>query len=165
LLAAIAAGDRCAFKALYDATSGKMFGIALLLLRSREAAEDALQEAYLRVWRKARLYDPERGPVLPWLAQILRNAAIDRHHRQPVAHESIDEHADTLAAAAVAIAERTDLARCLDTLSDVQRSAVLLTFLHGYTHDELAKARRVPPGTVKSWVRRGAERLKTCLEQ
>ncbi|NVO16521.1 MAG: sigma-70 family RNA polymerase sigma factor [Rhodoplanes sp.] len=165
LLVATAAGDQIAFKALYDATSPKLFGIALLLLKRRDAAEDALQEAYLRIWSKARLYDPERGPPMPWLVQILRNVAIDRYHRDRVTHEDITEHADALAATAATLNERTDLMRCIGTLSKSQLKVVLLGFLHGFTHDEIAASMRVPAGTVKSWARRGAARLKTCLEQ
>ncbi len=165
LMVAVAAGDRRAFKALYDATSAKLFGIALLLLRRRDAAEDAVQEAYLRVWSKARLFDPARGPVLAWMAQILRNVAFTRLQQERGGHEDIDDHADALVAVVSRPGDRTDLARCLGTLSPAQRNAVLSIFLHGFTHDELAAARRVPLGTAKSWVRRGAERLKTCLEQ
>src|SRR5712692_1162677 len=108
LLAATATGDRVAFKALYAATSAKLFGIALLLLRRRDAAEDALQEAYLRVWNKARLYDPTRGAPLPWLVRILRNVAIDRYHQDRLTHEDIDEHVDAVVAVAAPIGERSD---------------------------------------------------------
>lgn len=160
----IAGGDRAAFKALYDATSSRLFAIALLLMRRRDAAEDVLQEVYLRVWSRAGLYDPVKGPPMPWLARITRNAAISRIVQNRVPHEDIDDHAEELVAQVASAAENMDLARCLKHLSADHKRAVISTFLYGYTHEELAAALGVPLGTAKSWTRRGAERLKLCLE-
>ncbi len=168
LLVRIAGGDRIAFKALYDATSARLFAIALLLIRQRSAAEDVLQEVYLRVWSRAGLYDPPKGPPMPWLARITRNAAITRIAqglgRDRGAHDDIEAYADSLVAQVTDAAASSDLARCLARLSREQRRAVISTFLYGYTHEELAVALGVPLGTAKSWARRGAERMKLCLE-
>lgn len=104
----IAGGDRAAFKALYDATSSRLFAIALLLMRRRDAAEDVLQEVYLRVWSRAGLYDPVKGPPMPWLARITRNAAISRIVQNRVPHEDIDDHAEELVAQVASAAENMD---------------------------------------------------------
>ena len=77
LIAATARHDQAAFAELYDATRRKLFGIALTVLHRRDLAEDAVQEAYLRIWRHAARFDPERGTAITWMATIVRNLAID----------------------------------------------------------------------------------------
>lgn len=163
VMAAVAAGDRCAFRQLYDATSARLFGLAMLLLRRRDAAEDVVQEAYLRIWARAGRYDPERGPPLPWMAQFLRHAALDRRRRDGVPHEDIDEHSDRLPAILAAIGDSVDVTRCLAVLPAAQRQVLLLAYLHGYTNDEIAARLCTPVGTVKSWVRRGSARVRVAL--
>jgi RNA polymerase sigma-70 factor (ECF subfamily) len=160
LLEATATGDRAAFRRLYDATSSRLFGIALLMLRRRDAAEDVLQEAYLRVWTRAGRYDRQRGVPMPWLARIVRNTAIDRLNQDRATQEDIADHAGTLAADAVPLLENIDMAAQLDGLSPDQRRAVLLAFFHGFTSPEVAARMGVPVGTAKSWIRRGAQHLK-----
>jgi RNA polymerase sigma-70 factor (ECF subfamily) len=163
LLVATGAGDRRAFKALYDATSRRLFGVALLILRRRDAAEDVLQEAYLRVWTQARQFDPERGPALAWLSRIVRNMAIDRLRRERI-NEDIADHADTLAGPAAPLDARVDLSRGLARLGADQRTILELAFGHGCTHEELVARLGLPLGTAKSRVRRGLQQLRACLE-
>ncbi|QUD89825.1 RNA polymerase sigma factor [Phenylobacterium montanum] len=164
LLVATAAGDRRAFKALYEATNRKMFGVALLILKRREAAEDVLQDAYVRVWTEARRYDPERGPPLPWLSRIVRNLAIDHLRRDRGLTEDIADQAEILAAPALPVAERADLNRGLARLGADHREILTLAFVHGYTHEELADRLGLPLGTAKSRVRRGLQQLQAYFE-
>ncbi|HLY81081.1 MAG TPA: sigma-70 family RNA polymerase sigma factor, partial [Caulobacteraceae bacterium] len=164
LIAAAGADDRRAFKALYDATSRRLFAVALGILKRRELAEDVLQEAYVRVWTQARQFDPERGPALAWLSRIVRNLAIDQIRRERGAHDDIADHADTLCAAAAPLAERADLSRGLARLRDDQRNILRLAFVQGYTHEELVDRLGVPLGTAKSRVRRGLEQLRAYFE-
>lgn len=163
LLAAVAAGDRAAFRQLYDATSPKLMGVALRLLRHRPVAEDALQEAYLRIWSKAGQFAPARGRALPWLAQIVRNTALDQIKRRGTAHDDLADHAEHLADGATPVGTRLDLDGAFAALGPQQRDAVLLSYLHGYTNEELAERIGAPLGTAKTWVRRGAERLRQRL--
>jgi RNA polymerase sigma-70 factor (ECF subfamily) len=165
LLRATAAGDRGAFEALYRATGAKLFGVAMMLLRRRDLAEDVLQESFLNVWRNAGQYDPGRGRAIAWLCRIVRNAAYNRFRTEPGPHEDLDDHAENLVDLVLAAPERTAIGRCLATLPPTYRRAVLLTYLYGYTNEELAQATGVPLGTVKSRVRRGAERLRRCLSE
>ena len=78
LLARVALGDRDAFSALYDATSAKLLGIALRILRDRDAAEDALQDAFVKIWHKADSYSANGLSPMTWLITVARNTAIDR---------------------------------------------------------------------------------------
>lgn len=164
LLAATGAGDRRAFKALYDATSRRLFGIALTILKRRDLAEDVLQEAYVRVWTHARQFDPSRGPALAWLSRIVRNLAIDQIRRDRGAHDDIADHADNLCAPPAPLADRADLSRGLARLRADQRNILRLAFVQGYTHEELVECLGVPLGTAKSRVRRGLEQLRAYFD-
>jgi RNA polymerase sigma-70 factor (ECF subfamily) len=163
LLAAVSAGDRRALKALYDATSVRLFGVAQTIVRRREAAEDVLQEAYVRVWLQARSYDPERGAALPWLSRIVRNLAVDHLRRERSKSEPIDDHADSLAEPDQPVGERLDLSRALARLSAEQRHLLTLAFVDGYTHVELVARLGLPLGTAKSRLRRGLAEMRAQL--
>lgn len=169
LLAAVARRDRAAFRALYSGTSGKLFAVALRILRDRGRAEDALQETYVEVWRQAGNFDPARGSAGAWLAVIARNRAIDllrREGRAPAARDDVD--VDSLAPLGNpgrgSSAELMTLIACLDRLDREPRLMVLLAYLEGRTRDELAARFERPVNTVKTLLRRGLESLRACLD-
>ncbi|MGA0603227.1 RNA polymerase sigma factor [Caulobacter sp. KR2-114] len=164
LLTATAAGDRRAFKALYEATSRRLFGVALFMLKRRDAAEDVLQEAYVRIWTEARRFDPERGAPLAWLSRVVRNLAIDYIRRERGPMDDIADHSERLAEPPAPIADRADLARGLNRLGPEQREILTLAFVQGYTHEELVERLGLPLGTAKSRVRRGLAQLRAFLE-
>ena len=87
LLARIALKDRQAFDILYAQTSGKLFAVAVRIMRNRAEAEDVLQEAFIRVWQRAQSFRPGQAKAMSWLIAITRNLAIDRQRakRAPVA--------------------------------------------------------------------------------
>jgi RNA polymerase sigma-70 factor (ECF subfamily) len=160
LLIRVAAGDRAAFRALYDRTSPRLYAIALRLARRADLAADALQDCYLRIWRKADRFDPQRGKALPWMATVLRNAVLDRIPSE----RPYEDIADVEVAVPPAEPGEARLDFCLASLSEMHRKAVLLVYYDGLTHSEVAEKLAVPLGTAKSWVRRGIEALKACLE-
>jgi RNA polymerase sigma-70 factor, ECF subfamily len=164
LLAATGAGDRRAFRDLYDTTNRRMFAIALTVLQRRDLAEDVLQEAYVRAWIQARRFDPAKGTALGWLARIVRNLAIDELRRDRGAAEDLADHAETLASPPAPLAERTDLVKGMSRLGCEQRHILGLAFVFGYTHEELVERLGVPLGTAKSRIRRGLEQLKGYFE-
>ena len=164
-------GDRKAFADLYARTSSILFGICLRMLRERAEAEEVLQEAYTSVWRRAAGFDPARASALTWLVTLTRNKAIDRlrQHREerlddPAALAELEDDQPTPASAAQASQEYRRLERCLDTLEPRQRRSVREAFFTGATYKELAARMKVPPGTMKSWIRRSLNQLRTCLE-
>ena len=172
LLAAVAAGDARAFERLYHATSAKLFGVCLRLLSDRDEAEDAVQEAYAAIWRKAAQYDAAIASPISWLAMIAHNKAIDRLRSDGAARNSVpiefaSEVSDT-APGAPALAEHAgetrQLDRCLDQLEARRRTLIRTAFFEGATYEELARRTDTPIGTVKSWIRRGLMQLRTCLE-
>jgi len=171
LIGAVAAGDRAAFRAVYERTSAKLYGICLRLLGSEAEAEDVLQEAYVTVWRNARRFDSTKASAITWLAVIARNKAIDRlRRRRPVADglEAAAEVPDEGPLATAVIEQKDDarrLAHCLDELDERARAMIRAAFLDGASYPELAEREGVPLGTMKSWIRRGLTRLKGCLER
>lgn len=163
MLGAVAGGDMVAFRQLYDCAAGRMLAIAMNILRDRDAAEDAVQDAFLRIWRKAGSYEASRGTPLAWMGVIARNAALDGARRKrPVEDlESID-----LIEFAVQPVEPPDarLGRCLGRLPAEQAQAITTMYTFGLSHAELAERLCAPLGTVKSWIRRGTQNLKECME-
>lgn len=155
---AIAAGDRSALKQLYDRFGARLYGIAARILRDQGLAEDALQEAFVKIWRNAGKFDRARGSALAWVVTIVRRAAFDLRPRAPPA-ELVDIASEQ---------PETDmlhpgLARILAALPEMQRKALLLMYVYGLTHEEIAATLAAPLGTVKSWVRRAAAAVKHAV--
>jgi RNA polymerase sigma factor (sigma-70 family) len=171
LLGAVARGDRRSFSALYDRTSAKVYGICLRLLGNEAEAQDVLQDVYVTVWQKADRYDAGRASAITWLAVLARNRAVDRLRRRSAAGEPIEAAAeveDDSPSAFDILGQADDSARlglCLEELEDRARAAIRGAFLEGATYPELAERQGVPLGTMKSWIRRGLQRLRGCLER
>ena len=159
-------GDRRAFKRVYDATAPRLLGQAMALLRVRDAAEDAVQEAYLRIWASAVHYDPARGHALAWMSRIMRNVAIDhlRRARQAQRYMSPEEDAPEIAVDPEPVEDRLDLNAALDELPPAQRDTIRRVVIEGWTHEEVAMHEGVPLPTTKSRAQRGLRRLRTVLE-
>src|ERR1700724_4473098 len=91
LLAAVASGDRKAFRTLYDKSAPVLFAICVRLMRDRDLAQDMLQEAMTRIWRKAHLFDASKGNAMAWMAVVTRNCALSRIAAAPPPSLSLDE--------------------------------------------------------------------------
>ncbi len=163
-LALAAAGDRVAFARIYADTSHKLFGIVLRLVHDKEAAEDVLQEVYLKIWDRAGSFDPARASPISWMATIARNTAIDSQRRRDRRREDGEPEDSADASVSGDPDLRIGLARCMTLLEDHQRQFIRSAFFDGYSYAEMATHASVPLGTMKSWVRRGLERLRLCLD-
>lgn len=175
LIDRIARRDETALKALYDLTARKLYGLSLRVLGSAEAAEDALQEAYLQVWRSAGDYRATLSPPMAWLGLIVRSRSLDLLRRRAAdrAHltQELDEAlADTLSGDApnpmdtsLASQQAWALHQCLGQLENKQREVISLAYLRDLSHGELAERLALPLGTVKTWIRRGLDRLRDCM--
>lgn len=182
LLARTGLGDRRAFQAVYERTSGHLFAVVLRIQRDRAVAEDLLQEVYVNVWKAASGFDAAQSQPLTWLTSIARNRAIDSLRRAqaqprttslsrdedddgPDPAEALPDEAPGPADLLSRASDARQLSRCMEHLSSQQRQSVALAFFDGLSHAEVADHLRQPLGTVKSWVRRALLSLKTCLEQ
>ena len=173
LLARTALADQKAFAELYQATSAHLYAVALRILREPPAAEEALQESFVNVWHHARSYVAAKSQPLTWLTSIVRNRCLDQLRRREVETVTMDDDDE---ASRVAAGEPTPLERllsganaravgaCVETLEAGQKQAIALAFFQGLSHAELARHLQQPLGTVKSWIRRGLERLRACLD-
>lgn len=169
LLAACAQGDRRAFKTLYDSQSPQLYGIALRITRDAALAADALHDALLQAWYNAARYDAARGRAEAWLISLVRYRALDlvRSRKRETVTDQPPEQVDDSPDAFENVSREADaraLQRCLETLEVERRRVIASAFIDGYSHAELAKKLNVPLGTVKSWIRRGLESLRKCLE-
>ena len=175
LLAAVARKDGAAFRSLYEATSSKLFGFALRILNKRELAEEVLQESFVSIWNNAGGYQSGLAAPMTWMTTIVRNRAFDTLRRTDAVVE-ID--ADTFDKDVMDALESTEpgtldalqigadakaLAHCFSRLEGLHRQAIALAFYHDLSHSEVAEQMKLPLGTIKTWVRRGLERLRTCL--
>lgn len=175
LIDRVAARDETALKALYDHACGKLYGLALRVTANREWAEDALQEAFLQIWKNAADYRASLSPPMAWMGLIVRSRALDqlRRHKAEREHltDELDEAlADTLAGdsanpmdTSLASQQAWALHQCLTRLDHKQREVVSLAYLRDLSHGELAQQLKLPLGTVKSWIRRGLDQLRGCM--
>jgi RNA polymerase sigma-70 factor (ECF subfamily) len=176
LLAACAKRDQSAFSRLYDATSAKLFAVALRMLKREDWAEEVLQDCYISIWNNASSYTAGLSAPMTWMTSIVRNRCLDwlRRPRLEVSAEPDDEDGESLIdsmastdpgplEALESASDAQALRRCLAQLEAKQRDAIMLAFYEGLSHSELADRLQHPLGTVKTWVRRGLERLKGCL--
>ncbi len=170
LIEAVGRGSQLALKRLYALESRRLYGIALRIVRRPDVAADVLQETFVQVWQNAKTFMPERGNGAAWLTGIVRFRALDavrRHSREtPTDDPSLGDTAvePDILERLQADAEARALKRCLELLEEKQRRAILLAFVDGFSHSEIAERLVAPLGSVKSWVRRGLLGLKGCLQ-
>jgi len=173
LLARTALSDQRAFAELYRLTSSHLYGAALRILRDSAAAEEVLQESFVNVWHHANSYVSGKSQPLTWLTRIVRNRCLDQLRRKDVDTVAIDDEEESVTIAdegpsplemLVAGADARAVKACVEGLEAAQKQAIALAFYQGLSHSELAAHLKEPLGTVKSWIRRGLERLKACLD-
>lgn len=171
LMRSVADGDRNALRPLYERTSAKLYGICLRILHDPDDAQDVLQAVFLTVWQKARIFDPSKASAITWLAVMTRNRAIDLQRRHREKFEDINSasdvpNGDDSALELIEKAEDRDrLNDCLGELEIRHSAMIRAAFLDGATYPELARREGVPLPTMKSWIRRGLLRLRSCLER
>lgn len=172
LIRSTADGDQQAFAELYRLTARRVYGMARRVLIDAELAQDAAQEVYLQIWQNAAKFDAASGSPLAWLMTIAHRRAVDkvrsaqssadREAKYGATSQSIehDEVAD-------AVSDRIDaesVVKCLATLTDTQQESVKLAYYGGLTYREVAEKLGAAVPTVKSRIRDGLLRLKSCLE-
>ena len=171
LVALVARGDEDALAELYDRVSRIAYGLALRVLRDERHAEDAVQEAFLQVWRSAATFRAERAKASTWILTLVHRRAVDLVRREE--RRQVDPLTDDSAAgeapeqteeAAWLRFERERVQSALKQLPDVQREALELAYYGGFSQSELAERLGVPLGTIKSRMFAGLARLRELLD-
>lgn len=171
LLLAVAQQDRDAFRTLYDMASPKLYATILRIVRNRAAADEVLQDVFLRIWQKADSFAPDAGPARAWMNSIARNRAIDLLRQKSFAlvqgndddvalYERVAEDRDREAD----MINNASLRRCLGTIEEPARRCILLAYYEGYSREELAQHYDRPVNTIKTWLHRSVATLRTCLD-
>ena len=164
------AGDIDAFGSLYDRHAARAFGVAVSVLGDSGRAEEAVQEAFLSIWRGRTNFRPATGSFRAWSMRSVRHAAIDRLRydaatSRPVLCEQSEDPPDSSAGSVedevVARSEAVALRRALAELPDAQSEVITLAFYGELSHAEIADQLELPPGTVKGRMRLGLEKLRT----
>jgi RNA polymerase sigma-70 factor, ECF subfamily len=168
----IATGDQSAFAEMYDATSRKVFGIVLSVVRDPAQAEEVTQEVYVEVWRAAPRFDPMLGSPMAWLNTIAHRRAVDRVRSaerstardRRDAESSLTRYAADTADVVVQADEGRRVRDALSTLTDAQQTALQLAYFEGRSYREVAEYLQLPLGTVKTRIRDALKRLRGSLE-
>lgn len=168
LLSATALGDKQAFTNLYNATSGQLFAVSLKMLGRRELAEEALQEAYVKIWHNATEYQHGKGAVLSWMISIVRYRALDMLRYQKVRKEDPIPEGFEPEESDVQMDEgpevnKNKLDNCMGELGTQQKQAIHLAYYNGLSHNEVVGHLDIPLGSIKSLIRRGLQKLHRCL--
>jgi RNA polymerase sigma-70 factor (ECF subfamily) len=171
LLDRCAAADSGALQRLYELTSPMLFACLTRILRRRALAEEALQDVFVSIWQRAGQFRAARGRPMAWMISIARYRAIDllRHERSaPVLVPDLPDRADSSEDAKDDASSWMPasglLERCLALLTDGQRKCLEMAFMAGSSHEDISRVTGSPLGTVKSWIRRGLQSLRQCLE-
>lgn len=176
LLRATAEGQQEAFSELYQATASQLFAVSFKMLKHKELAEEAVQEAFVRIWHNASEYQTGKGTVLTWMISIVRYRVLDLIRYRKVRNEQCleDQQQGTEEVSAQTAssdpftdmnndAEPQKLDRCMDELDSEQKQALHFAYFNGLSHQEVSSSMDSPLGSVKSWIRRGLQSLQRCL--
>jgi RNA polymerase sigma-70 factor (ECF subfamily) len=171
LLKASARGDERAFAELYDASSSRLYGLVLRVVRDPAQSEEVTQEAFLEIWRSCARFDPDKGSPISWMMTIAHRKAVDRvrsaeaatRRAQTYERASRERDYDVTAEQAERDLEAQRVRRAMESLTETQRGAVQLAYFGGYTHTEVAALLGIPLGTAKTRIRDGLIRLRDTL--
>jgi RNA polymerase sigma-70 factor, ECF subfamily len=183
LLAQAAQGNHASFAHIYQRTHTHLFGVAVRILGQGQVAEDALQEAYVSIWKNAASYRSEVGgqtiQPMTWLIAVVRNKALDAYRSRARRKENeltdpdtefgtgADDLPDTHTPSAAQLLDQAtqslQIDGCMQALDGSHRQSLALAYYQGLSHSEVAAQMGAPLGSVKAWIRRGLEKLKACL--
>jgi RNA polymerase sigma-70 factor, ECF subfamily len=172
LISLVEANDAEAFATLYDRHSRPAYSLAYRMMGERQAAEDLLQDAFLKLWRSAGSYRSERGSVRTWLLSIVHNRAIDqlrslasrRRTQEKIEATAPKSQPSEAFAQSWANSQREQVREALKSLPEEQLKTLELAYFSGYTHVEIAELLELPLGTVKGRMRLGLKKMKEYFE-
>ena len=168
LVDSVKSGDQASFSALYDLYSDALYGLALKILGSEEEAQDILQDSFVKIWTKIRLYEETKGTIFTWMLNIVRNASIDRLRKlkRNSSGEIQNQFGDVYSAEGIENTVGEDLIGVKEKVKGLSEEySVLVDYLYykGYTQQEVADEINIPLGTVKTRIKKALEDLRKVL--
>src|SRR5437899_2111213 len=169
LLAAVAKRDGDAFERLYGATSAKLYGVVLRILRRHDLAADVLEDAYLQIWETANKFDPGLGSPIAWMVAIARSRAIDLVRRPGTPSSDAEpEIADAEGPGAMPRREMTEelkrLLTCIGRLEPDRQRMLLLAYYGAFSREQLAAKLDLPVNLLRASLRRSLLEIEQCLK-
>lgn len=166
-----ARGERAGLRVIFNEEGGRLVAVCQRILRRRDLAEEAVQDGMIRIWSRAHQWSPERGSARGWIFAVVRSRALnmlrDASRELLPGDDEIDAmrgHEEAIASAAWdGLDQASRLRRCLSALDPQKRHSLVLAYVLGHTHGEIAGRMCVPLGTAKAWVRRGLQALRECM--
>jgi RNA polymerase sigma-70 factor (ECF subfamily) len=173
LMRAFASREPAAAAELYERFASRVYGLGIVMLGGDAAAQDLVQDTFVKLWRSADRYDPRRGKLETWVLLVARSLAIDSLRRRvlearvlernPPPHEASDEPGPDARAEVADLSERAR--RAMQSLTDGQRAALELAYFGGKTSAEVAELEGIPIGTAKTRIRTALLRLREALTE
>jgi RNA polymerase sigma-70 factor (ECF subfamily) len=160
-LLACASGDRSGLRIIYEQEAPRLLAMARRIVGQPDLAEDVLQDALLQIWKNARSFDPGRGSARGWLYTVVRNRA-NKLRRAQLRDIAVDDRILLeIFDSAPRLLEECVLRRQIDALEQKKRASIILAYVDGCSHREIAEELKVPVGTAKAWIRRGLVELRS----
>jgi RNA polymerase sigma-70 factor (ECF subfamily) len=171
-LTACTRGDKAGLRLIFDSEASRLIAVSQRIVRRRDLAEEIVQDAFIQIWNKASQYAPERGSARGWIYAIVRNRSLnalrDQDRWELTDAETLDriqeKEQDTLPTDLFdELNSESRLRECLTQLDESKRKSILMAYVSGYTHGEIAGRLKVPLGTAKAWIKRGLASLRECM--
>ncbi len=170
LLASVARRDEAAFERLYEATSAKLYGVVLRILKRQDLTEEVIQDAYVKIWNSAGQFNPGLSSPITWMVSIARNRAIDVVRKrseisieeEPGAMDVASDTPDPLARKDMS-EELQRILECVGQLEPQRQRLVLLAYYNGWSREQLSRKFDAPLNTIKTWLRRSMVEIRECL--
>ena len=173
LLQLLRLGNENALGALYDRYGKMAYSLAYRMLGDVHAAEDAVQDSFINIWRRAESFSTTRGTARTWILAVVHHRSIDIGRKRrgltprelPLELERLPEDPSDTWSEVSNTLDRELLKRCLERIPKLQREAIQLAYFEGYTQREIAELKGIPLGTVKGRIRIGMEKLRSLLQE
>lgn len=172
LLARVSLRDVDAFTELYDTISATVYGVALRVSRDQHMAEEISQETFMQVWHQAHTFDSTKGSAKGWVTMLSHRRAVDTIRRSQASRDRdarfmrlVDRDFDVVAETAQTAAEYREIRSCISSLTNLQRESVMLAYYEGLTYLQISQQLGVNKATIKTRMRDGLVRLRTCISE
>lgn len=167
IVALLLAGDQSVMEYLYDHYSAALYGVCLKVVQDETAAQDVLQEGFVKIWKRGAKYDPTKGKLFTWMLNVVRNTAIDYLRSKAVKYEingneRVSHIIETNSSQEMSV-DGIGMRKHLLQLRKEEREIIELSYFGGYTQDEISKELKIPLGTVKTRARRALTDLRKLI--